>query len=316
MITRRETLMFSACAASSALLHIRASLAAGAPLLTRAVPKTGEMLPMVGLGSSATFAQMARSEDATALKDVLKTLVDNGGRVFDTAPSYGASEEVAGTIANELGIRDKIFWATKVNASGRDFKAKADPAKARAMLEASFKKFNLQKIDMIQVHDVADVATHLPLVKELKDAGRIRYFGITSTRENQYEELIGYMKNEPLDFVGVDYAVDNREVEKEIFPLAQEKGIAVLNYVPFGRTRLFARVKGRELPEWAGEFDAKTWAQFFVKFCISHPAVTVVTPATSNPKNMLDNLGGGIGRMPTADHRKRMVALVDALPQV
>jgi aryl-alcohol dehydrogenase-like predicted oxidoreductase len=316
MLTRRETLMFSACAASSALLHIRASLAAGASLLTRAVPKTGEMLPMVGLGSSATFAQMARSEDATALKDVLKTLVDNGGRVFDTAPSYGASEEVAGTIANELGIRDKIFWATKVNASGRDFKAKADPAKARAMLEASFKKFNLQKIDMIQVHDVADVATHLPLVKELKDAGRIRYIGITSTRENQYEELIGYMKNEPLDFVGVDYAVDNREVEKEIFPLAQEKGIAVLNYVPFGRTRLFARVKGRELPEWAGEFDAKTWAQFFVKFCISHPAVTVVTPATSNPKNMLDNLGGGIGRMPTADHRKRMVALVDALPQV
>ena len=316
MLTRRETLMFSACAASSALLHIRASLAAGAPLLTRAVPKTGEMLPMVGLGSSATFAQMARSEDATALKDVLKTLVDNGGRVFDTAPSYGASEEVAGTIANELGIRDKIFWATKVNASGRDFKAKADPGKARAMLEASFKKFNLQKIDMIQVHDVADVATHLPLVKELKDAGRIRYIGITSTRENQYEELIGYMKNEPLDFVGVDYAVDNREVEKEIFPLAQEKGIAVLNYVPFGRTRLFARVKGRELPEWASEFDAKTWAQFFVKFCISHPAVTVVTPATSNPKNMLDNLGGGIGRMPTADHRKRMVALVDALPQV
>jgi aryl-alcohol dehydrogenase-like predicted oxidoreductase len=316
MLTRRETLMFSACAASSALLHIRASLAAGASLLTRAVPKTGEMLPMVGLGSSATFAQMARSEDATALKDVLKTLVDNGGRVFDTAPSYGASEEVAGTIANELGIRDKIFWATKVNASGRDFKAKADPAKARAMLEASFKKFNLQKIDMIQVHDVADVATHLPLVKELKNAGRIRYIGITSTRENQYEELIGYMKNEPLDFVGVDYAVDNREVEKEIFPLAQEKGIAVLNYVPFGRTRLFARVKGRELPEWAGEFDAKTWAQFFVKFCISHPAVTVVTPATSNPKNMLDNLGGGIGRMPTADHRKRMVALVDALPQV
>ena len=316
MLTRRETLMFSACAASSALLHIRASLAAGAPLLTRAVPKTGEMLPMVGLGSSATFAQMARSEDATALKDVLKTFVDNGGRVFDTAPSYGASEEVAGTIANELGIRDQIFWATKVNASGRDFKAKADPAKARAMLEASFKKFNLQKIDMIQVHDVADVATHLPLVKELKAAGRIRYIGITSTRENQYEELIGYMKNEPLDFVGVDYAVDNREVEKEIFPLAQEKGIAVLNYVPFGRTRLFARVKGRELPEWAGEFDAKTWAQFFVKFCISHPAVTVVTPATSNPKNMLDNLGGGIGRMPTADHRKRMVALVDALPQV
>lgn len=312
MLTRRHVLALST---SAALLNLRAAFAAGAPLITRAVPKTGEMLPMVGLGSSATFARVARSQDASALKDVLKTMVDNGGRVFDTAPSYGASEEVAGTIANDLGLRDRIFWATKVNASGRDFKAKADPKAAQAMLEASFKKFNLQKIDMIQVHDVADVATHLPLIKALKAAGRIRYIGITSTRENQYEELIGYMKNEPLDFVGVDYAVDNREVEKEIFPLARENGIGVLNYVPFGRTRLFARVKGRELPDWAAEFDAKTWAQFFVKFCISHPAVTVVTPATSNPRNMLDNLGGGLGRLPTADHRKRMVALIEGLPQ-
>lgn len=315
MLNRRDALTLATCGAAAALIDPRAALAAGAPLITRAVPKTGEMLPMVGLGSSATFSRVARSEDASALRDVLKTMVDNGGRVLDTAPSYGASEEVAGTIANALGIRDKIFWATKVNASGRDFKAKADPAVARAMLEAAFKKFNLTKIDMIQVHDVADVATHLPLIKDLKAAGRIRYIGITSTRENQYEELIGYMKNEPLDFVGVDYAVDNREVEKTIFPLAQEKGIGVLNYVPFGRTRLFARVKGRELPDWAAEFDAKTWAQLFVKFCISHPAVTVVTPATSNPKNMLDNLGGGIGRLPTADHRKKMIALIDSLPQ-
>jgi len=312
-MNRRDLLKLSACAAAVSTLNLRPALAA-MPLITRAVPKTGEQLPMIGLGSSATFAQVARGEDAAALKDVLKVMVDNGARVFDTAPGYGASEEVAGNIAGELAIRDKIFWATKVNASGRDFKAKADPAKASAMLEASFKKFNLQKIDMIQVHDVADVATHLPLIKELKAAGRIRYIGITSTRENQYEELIGYMKNEPLDFVGVDYAVDNREVEKDIFPLAQEKGIAVLNYVPFGRTRLFARVKGRELPAWAAEFDARTWAQVFIKFCISHPAVTVVTPATSNPKNMLDNLGGAVGRMPTADHRKRMVELIDSLP--
>ncbi len=316
LLNRRHVLKFSAGALGAALLNPRAAFAAGASPIMRAVPKTGEMLPMVGLGSSATFARVARSEDATALKDVLKTMVDGGGRVFDTAPSYGASEEVAGAIANELGLRDKIFWATKVNASGRDFKAKADPKVAQAMLEFSFKKFNLQKIDMIQVHDVADVAAHLPLVKELKAQGRIRYIGITSTRENQYEELIGYMKNEPLDFVGVDYAVDNREVEKEIFPLAQEKGIGVLNYVPFGRTRLFARAKGRDLPEWAAEFDAKTWAQFFLKFCISHPAVTVVTPATSNPKNMLDNLGGGLGRLPTAEHRKRMIELVESLPQV
>lgn len=314
MLNRRDVLKFSASAMGATLLDLSTAFAAGALLIARAVPKTGEKLPMVGLGSSASFARVARSEDATALKAVLKALVDGGGRVLDTAPGYGASEQVTGAMANELGIRDRIFWATKVNASGRDFKAKADPAVARAQLEASFQKFNLQKIDLIQVHDVADVATHLPLVKELKAAGRIRYIGITSTREYQYEELISYMKNEPLDFVGVDYAVDNREVEKEIFPLARDKGIAVLNYVPFGRSQLFTRVKGRELPAWAVEFDAKTWAQFFLKFCISHPAVTVVTPATSNVANMVDNLGGGIGRMPTSNHRKKMIELIESLP--
>lgn len=314
MINRRDFLTTAAGFAGASLLGERVS--AAGPMITRAIPKTGELVPMVGLGSSATFASMARSADAAALRDVLKTLVDHGGRVFDTAPGYGASEQVAGAIANELGIRDKIFWATKVNAAGREglSGAKADPAKARAQIEESFKKFGVAKLDVLQVHDVVDVATHLPIVKELKAAGRVRYIGITSTREFQYPELIGYMKTEPLDFVGVDYAVDNREVEKDIFPLAQDKGIGIFNYVPFGRSRLFARVKGRALPDWAAEFDAATWAQFFLKFAISHPAVTVVTPATSNPKNMLDNLGGGMGRLPTPDHRKRMIALIDALP--
>lgn len=316
MFNRRDFLKTTSSLVGASLFGERVAWAAQATMISRAIPKTGEMLPMIGLGSSATFASMARSEDARALRDVLKTLVDHGGRVFDTAPGYGASEQVAGDIANELGIRDRIFWATKVNAAGRGglSGARADPAAARAQIEASFKKFNVSTIDLLQVHDVVDVATHLPIVKALKAAGRVRYIGITSTRENQYPELIGYMKNEPLDFVGVDYAVDNREVEAEIFPLAQERGIGILNYVPFGRTRLFARVKGRTLPDWAAEFDASTWAQFFLKFAISHPAVTAVTPATSNPKNMLDNIGGGIGRLPDADHRKRMIALIDSLP--
>lgn len=316
MINRRDFLKATSCVAGASLFGHRIDLAAAGPMITRAIPGTSDMLPMIGLGSSATFARVARTEDTSALGEVLRTLVDHGGRVFDTAPGYGASEEVAGEIAGTLGIRDTIFWATKVNAAGREglSGARADPAKARAQIEESFKKFNVKTIDLLQVHDVVDVATHLPIVKEMKAAGRVRYIGITSTRENQYAELIGYMKNEPLDFVGVDYAVDNREVEKEIFPLALEKGIGILNYVPFGRTRLFARAKGRPLPDWAAEFDAGTWAQFFLKFCISHPAVTVVTPATSNPKNMLDNIGGGMGRLPTADHRKRMIALVESLP--
>ena len=316
MLNRRDFIKATSCVAAASWLAERSVLAAAGPMLTRAVPKTGEQLPVIGLGSSATFASVARGEDVKALGEVLRTLIDHGGRVFDTAPGYGASEQVAGRLAGDLGLREKIFWATKVNAAGREglSGAKADPAKARAQIEESFKKFNVSRIDLLQVHDVVDVATHLPIVKELKAAGRVRYIGITSTREAQYPELIGYMKNEPLDFVGVDYAVDNREVEKEIFPLAQEKRIGILNYVPFGRTRLFARVKGVPLPEWAAEFDASTWAQFFLKFAISHPAVTVVTPATSNPKNMLDNAGGGIGRLPSAEHRKRMIALIDALP--
>lgn len=315
MINRRDFLATTSTLVGASLCAERLLSAAG-PMITRAIPKSGELVPMVGLGSSATFASMARSADATALREVLKTLVDHGGRVFDTAPGYGASEQVAGTIATELGLRDKIFWATKVNAAGREglSGAKADPAKARAQIEESFKRFGVARLDVLQVHDVVDVATHLPIVKELKAAGRVRYIGITSTREFQYPELIGYMKTEPIDFVGVDYAVDNREGEKEIFPLAQEKGIGIFNYVPFGRSRLFARVKGRALPDWAAEFDATTWAQFFLKFAISHPAVTVVTPATSNPKNMLDNIGGGMGRLPTPGHRKRMIALIESLP--
>ncbi|MCC7327805.1 MAG: aldo/keto reductase [Burkholderiales bacterium] len=280
-------------------------------LLTRAIPSSGELLPVIGLGSSATFSQVARAEDVTALKEVLKTLVDNGGRVFDTAPQYGASEAVAGRIANELGLVDRIFWATKVNVARG---GPADAAAARAQIETSFSRIKKAKIDLIQVHNVGDPATQLPILKELKQQGRIRYIGVTTTFDQQYDTLISLMKSEPLDFIGVDYAVDGREVEDTILPLAQERKIGVLAYAPFGRTRLFRRVGDRPLPDWAAEFDAKTWAQFFLKWVIGHPAVTTVTPATSQAKNMLDNLGGGIGRLPDAATRKRMAALIDALP--
>jgi aryl-alcohol dehydrogenase-like predicted oxidoreductase len=280
-------------------------------LITRPVPSSGEALPVIGLGSSATFSQVARSEDVAALREVFHTMVERGATVFDTAPGYGASEEVAGRIAGEGGLTDKIFWATKVNVAGR---GKADPAAARAQIDTSFKRIKKAKIDLIQVHNLGDVPTQLPILKELKAAGKIRYIGVTTTFEQQYPEIIEIMKKEPLDFVGVDYAVDNREVETTILPLARERKIGVLIYAPFGRTRLFRRVGDRPLPEWAAEFDAKTWAQFFLKFILANPAVTVVTPATSQAKNMLDNIGGGIGRLPDAATAKRMAALVDALP--
>jgi aryl-alcohol dehydrogenase-like predicted oxidoreductase len=280
-------------------------------LLTRAVPSTGEQLPLVGLGSSATFSRVARSEDYSALREVLRTLVEHGGRVFDTAPSYGASEEVAGSIAAELGLTDRIFWATKLNVA-RD--GSADPAAARAQIQTSFDRIKKPQIDLIQVHNLADVPTQLAILKELKEEGRIRYIGVTSTSDRQYEELASVMRNEPLDFIGVDYAIDNRNVEQTILPLAQERRIGVLVYVPFGRNRLWSRVEGREVPEWASEFGANSWAQFFIKFIAAHPAVTVVTPATSQARHMIDNLGAAMGRLPDEATRQRMIEFVDTLP--
>jgi aryl-alcohol dehydrogenase-like predicted oxidoreductase len=282
-------------------------------LITRAIPKTGERLPVIGLGSSATFSQVARSEETTALRDVLTTMSSSGGTVFDTAPSYGASEEVAGRIARDTGLTDRLFWATKVNVAKGG--GQADPAAARAQIEQSFAPIGKQKIDLIQVHNVGDPPRQLAVLKEFKAAGWVRYIGITSTSEGQYPTLISIMRNEPIDIIGVDYAVDNREADTTILPLAQERRIGVFVYAPFGRTRLFRRVQGRPLPDWAAEIDAKTWAQVFLKWIIGHPAVTVVTPATSQAKNMLDNLSGGIGRVPDQGLRQRIAAFIDALPQ-
>ena len=283
-----------------------------AGVITRAIPSSGERVPIVGLGSSATFAQVARSEDVSAIKEVLRTLVEQGGRVFDTAPSYGASEEVAGRVAKELGLTDQIFWATKVNVARG---GPADPAAARAQIETSFQRIGKRPIDLIQVHSLGDVPTQLDLLKELKREARIRYIGLTSTNEQQYPALATLMRNEPLDFIGVDYAIDNREVEATLLPLAQERKIGVLVYAPFGRTRLWGRVAGREVPAWAADFDARTWAQFFLKFVASHPAVTAITPATSRASNMADNLGAATGRLPTAEQRQRMIELVDSWPK-
>ena len=319
MISRREWLGLTLGAGAALtldprLLHGALRPSIGMKLITRPIPSSGEELPLVGLGSSATFSRVARTEDVSALREVLRTLVENGGSVFDTAPSYGASEEVAGQLAHELGITDQIFWATKVNVAGRDG-GSADPAAARAQIEDSFRKLHTSEIDLIQVHNLGDVPTQLAILKELKDEGRVRYIGVTSTSERQYGELASVMRNEPLDFIGVDYAIDNRGVEEAILPLAQERKIGVLVYLPFGRTRLWSRVEGRALPEWAADFGATTWAQFFLKFVGAHPAVTTITPATSQPRHMLDNLGAAMGTLPDEATRRRMIEVVDALPE-
>jgi aryl-alcohol dehydrogenase-like predicted oxidoreductase len=313
MLNRRKWLGLTAGAGAALALNPRLLFSLQQQeLLTRAVPSTGERLPIIGLGSSATFSQVARSEDYSALREVLRTMVDRGGSVFDTAPSYGASEEVAGNIADQLGISDRIFWATKVNVAARG--GPADPAAARAQIDRSFERISKRPIDLIQVHNLGDMPTQLGILKEMKEAGRVRYIGVTSTSEGQYEELERWMRNEPIDFIGIDYAIDNRSAEERILPTAQERGIATLIYVPFGRTRLWNRVAGRDVPAWAHEFGAHSWAQFFLKFLAANEAVTVITPATSRPANMADNLGAAVGALPDEAMRRRMIAHVDALP--
>jgi aryl-alcohol dehydrogenase-like predicted oxidoreductase len=314
MLTRRECLKYTALAGATFTLQPGLLQALeGGELITRAIPSSGEKLPIVGLGSSATFSSVARSDDVTALREVLRVLFDNGGSVFDTAPGYGASEEVAGRLVQELDATEKVFWATKVNVAGRGG-GTADPARARAQIENSIRVIGKDPVDLIQVHNLADIPTQMGILKELKEEGRIRYIGVTSTSSGRYPELAKVMREEPIDFIGVDYAVDNLDSAKTILPLAQERGIGVLIYVPFGRTRLWRRVSGLSVPEWAEEFGANSWGQFFIKFAAAHPAVTVVTPATSKPKNMLDNIGAAMGELPDAAAQRRMVEFVAALP--
>ena len=311
MISRRDYLKLAL--ATGAVLSLQPRLLWADQkqnLITRPIPSSGERLPVVGLGSSASFSRLA-SEDAAALAEVLRALVEQGGRVFDTAPGYGASEEVAGRLVNELDIAEQVFWATKLNVAGRG--GKADLKAARAQLETSFARINKPKIDLIQVHNLGDLATQYPLLKELKQAGRVRYIGVTTTFPQQYAELEQFMRREQPDFIGIDYAIDNRTLEQRVLPLAADRGIGVMVYAPFGRTRLWSKVRDQQLPSWAAEFDAHSWAQFFLKFVIAHPAVTVTTPATSRAKHMVDNLGAALGRLPDEEMRKRMVGLIESL---
>lgn len=315
MLTRRDCLTYSATSCAAAALLPSFAGAQASDVIRRAIPKTGEEIPIIGLGSSATFSELAMADDLDPLKEVFQTMIDTGGTVFDTAPSYGrgSAEEAAGQIAAELDLTNRIFWATKVNVAGRG--GPADPAAAREQLDRSFELLRADPIDLIQVHNVADIPTQLGILKELKAEGRVRYIGTTSTFEGQYEELAEWMRTEPLDFIGIDYAVDNLNAAETLFPIARDRGIAVMVYMPFGRTRLWNRVEGHEVPEFAREFGVESWAQYFLKFAAAHPDVTTVTPATSKAHHMLDNMGAALGRLPDAGEQRRMIEFIDALPE-
>ncbi len=324
MASRRAWLRMTAGAGATLGLHPRILGALSGlqsqPLIQRAIPKTGELLPVIGLGSANTYSDTAlresRSGEYHTIGAVLQALVDGGGTVFDTAYGYGASEQVSGQVAQDLGIADRLWWATKVNAArvSGGASGSADPAAAIYQIRRSFLRLRLPQIDLFQVHNMGDPPTQLALLKELKAQGYIRYIGITTTFEGQYSALVDVMRSEPIDFIGIGYAVDNRTPEEVILPLALEREIGVLVYLPFGRGRMWARIGDRPLPDWAAEFDAHTWAQLMLKFVIAHPAVTVACPGTSDPEHMADNLGAARGRIPHPDQLDRMIRLVESLP--
>jgi diketogulonate reductase-like aldo/keto reductase len=297
-LTRRTVLRLMVAAAAAG--PARAS-AAAAPL-ERSIPSSGEKIPAVGLGTWRTFDVGASAAERTPLEEVLRKFAELGGRVIDSSPMYGAAESVVGDLAAGLALADRLFLATKVWTSGRD-------AGVRQM-EQSLRRLRARRLDLMQIHNLLDWRTHLATLRDWKAAGRVRYIGVTHYTASAYDELERVLQGEALDFVQVNYSLGERDAERRILPLARDRGVAVLVNRPFSEGGLFHRVRGQALPPWAAELDCESWAQFFLKWILAHPAVTCVIPATSRPQHLVDNMRAGTGRLPDAAARERMAALV------
>ena len=270
------------------------------PLLRRKIPSSGEQIPIVGLGTARRYESAAAGQRQT-----LASFAAGGATVIDTAPVYGEAETVVGDLLQELGIRAQLFLATKVSISGREAGVQ--------QIEQSFKRLRTSRIDLLAVHNLRDTQTQLRTLHGLKQEGRIRYVGMTTSFDRQYAEFEQTMRREALDFIQVDYALDNRGAGERILPLAAERGMAVMVNLPFGRGRLFDAVRGKALPAWAAEIDCASWPQFFLKYIVSHPAVTCAVPGMARPEYVEDNLGAARGRLPDAPLRRRMESFIDAI---
>jgi aryl-alcohol dehydrogenase-like predicted oxidoreductase len=300
-LTRRQFTFVPAavCAAEIAAVSLPAFAQPGLPLLTRAIPSSGEPLPAVGLGTAAVFYVA----DGTALQNaraVVRALIDNGGKLIDTASTYGDAERVLGDTIVPSGLRDKVFMATKLEAPDIE------------ELKRSLNRLRMAKLDLLQLHNVRNPAQSLAVFKDWKAQKACRYIGITSTSHGAFPAVEAVLGREKPDFVQIDYSLDDREAEKRILPLAAEIKAGVLTALPFGRGRLFRAVRGQALPDWAQNFAA-SWAQFFLKYLLGDPRVTAVIPGTADANHMIDNLGALRGPLPDPDQRRRMVQFVDSL---
>ena len=304
MMTRREMLLTLA-GMGAGLVGRNAFGAKSASPLQRTIPRTGERIPAVGLGTYDAFDVGKARNERAAVREVLRLFVEQGGTVIDTSPMYGSAELVIGDLAAHLGVQKSLFIATKVWTRGRQ--AGID------QMKTSMKLLRSDRVDLMQVHNLVDWKTHLKTLREWKEKGKVRYIGITHYTESAYDDLERIMTAEELDFVQLNYSIGARDAEKRLLPLAKDRGIAVIANRPFQKASLFRRVKGKRLPAWTADFDCGSWAQFFLKFILSHPAVTCAIPATSNPKHLVDNMQAGRGRLPDATMRKRMVELMRSL---
>lgn len=271
-------------------------------LIKRKIPSTTEELPCVGLGTWQTFDVTNNADERSPLREVLQKFIENNATVIDSSPMYGASEKVVGELSDELKINDKLFIATKVWTSGE--------AAGITQMNNSFSLLKRDKIDLMQIHNLVDWQTQLKTLRLWKEKGKIRYLGLTHYTDGAHDTVASIIKNNPVDFIQINYNLLDRHAEEKLLPLAQELNVAVLINRPFEEGALFGRVKGKPVPEWAAEFDCTSWAQLFLKFILSNPAVTCVIPGTSKVNHLLDNMKAGMGKLPDPSHKKKMIELI------
>jgi diketogulonate reductase-like aldo/keto reductase len=304
--SRRRFLASTGATALGLLMHTPWLHAATLPAITRAIPASGERLPVIGMGTSRTFDVAPDAEQRALLPPVLQAFFGHGGGVIDTSPMYGYAEAVLGELLQSVSYdRQRLFAATKVWTWGRD--------EGQRQMQESMRLTGIDRFDLIQIHNLRDWQVHLETLRDWKQQGKVRYIGITTSHGRDHEELALALETAPFDFVQFSYNLVDREVERRLLPLAQERGIAVLVNRPFQRGELFQAVRGKDLPDWAAEFDCTSWAQFFLKFIVSHPAVTCAIPASSKVHHLVDNMGAGTGRLPAAAMRKQMIQLIEQI---
>jgi len=304
-LTRRRFLQATATAAAlSPLLSSRLAAAPAEPI-KKAIPASGERISVIGVGTSRTFDIDVEDAAQSPLLEVMRAFFDNGGQLIDSSPMYGNAEAVTGALLAQLDNTAGLFTATKVWTYGKQ--------EGIEQMRRSMRRLGVQRIDLMQIHNLRDWRVQLETLRQWKAEGLLRYIGITTSHGRYHDELEDILRQQPLDFVQFSYNIENRDAEDRLLPIARDRGIATLINRPYQRGSLFRRVKGKELPGWAAEFDCASWGQFFLKFIASHPDVTCIIPATSKVKHMVDNMGAGYGRLPDAAMRERMAGYMASL---